>query len=321
MNVEVAPAREGQLSDTWTVLGEVRALERAELASGASGAVQKVSAREGDAVQKGALLVEVDPDLALAELSAARAEESRVRAELELAKQTLGRVGRVREGVLAESEVEQTQTRVTALTAQLEGASAAARLAGARLGRHRVKAPFDGVVARRHVDPGDWVDPGVPVLDLVRADTVEVVVDAPLDLASRVQVGDTVRLASDRATGKVVGVVPALDPTSRTAPIRVAPDAPIAGVVPGSPVQVGFDVAMSGGVVVPRDAVVPGPTESRVFKVVDGTAHPIGVRTLANTADEALVEVTGEGSLTAGDQLVVRGNERLRPEQAVTVVQ
>jgi RND family efflux transporter MFP subunit len=320
MNVEVAAAREGQLSDTWTVLGEVRALERAELAAGASGAVKSVAAREGDAVGEGALLVEVDPDLAVAELAAARAETARLEAELTLAKQTLARVGRVADGVLAASEVEQTETRVTALGAQLEGAKAAERLAGARLGRHRVRAPFDGVVARRHVDPGDWVDPGVPVLDFVRADSVEVVVDAPLDLASRVRVDDVVRLAG-QATGRIVGVVPALDPTSRTAPIRVAPDGPIEGTVPGSPVQVGFDVAMSGGVIVPRDAVVPGPTESRVFKVVDGTARPVGVRALANTADEVLVEVLGGATLAAGDRLVVRGNERLRPDQAVTVVQ
>ncbi|MCB9674448.1 MAG: efflux RND transporter periplasmic adaptor subunit [Alphaproteobacteria bacterium] len=314
-SVEVAPAREGQLSDTWSVLGELRALERAELAAGASGAVEKVTAREGDAVAQGALLVEVDAALAAAELAAAEADEKRLKAELDQAKSTLSRVGRVESGVLAANEVELTRTRVASLEAEAEGARARARLAGARLGRHRVRAPFPGIVAKRHVDPGDWVDPGKPVLDLVRVDTVEVRVDAPLDLAKRVAVGDSVKLGS--AAGRIVGVVPALDPVSRTAVIRIEPDGPLAGLVPGSPVEVAFDVEMSGGVVVPRDAVVPGPTDSRVFKVEDGAAHAIPVQTLATTADEVLVQADG---LAPGDLLVVRGNERLRPDQPVTVL-
>ncbi|MEZ4318737.1 MAG: efflux RND transporter periplasmic adaptor subunit [Myxococcota bacterium] len=315
-SVEVAPAREGSLADTWSVLGELRALERAELAAGANGAVERVTAREGDSVSQGTLLVEVDPSLASAELAAARAEERRLTVELEQAKSTLGRVGRVQDGVLAANEVELARTRVAALEAQVAGATASAGLAAAQLARHRVRAPFDGVVSRRHVDPGDWVQPGTPVLDLVRADAVEVRVDAPLDLAKRVHVGDVVRLGT--ATGRIAGVVPALDPVSRTGVIRIEPEGPLDGLVPGSPVSVGFDVQMSGGVVVPRDAVVPGPTESRVFKVVDGAAVAISVVALATTADEVLVQ---SDQIAPGDLLVVRGNERLRPDQAVQVLQ
>lgn len=315
-SVEVARVREGQLSDTWSILGEVRALERAELAAGAAGAIQLVSSREGDAVTEGSLVVEVDSGLALAELATAKAEEHRLGAELAQAKRTLARVGRVVDGVMAANEVEQLDTRVKALEAQVEGAEANARLAQAKLNRHRIRAPFAGVVSKRHVDPGDWVNPGTPVLDLVRADTVEIRVDAPLELAQRVHVGDTVNLV-DGAFGKVVGVVPALDPISRTSVIRVAPTGQIAGLLPGSSMSIDFNVQMSGGVVVPRDALVPGPSETRVFRVVDGTAQVIVVRTLATTAEEVLVEAEG---LAPGDMLVVRGNERLRPDQPVQVL-
>ncbi len=314
VSVEAAEAREGSLSDTWTVMGELRALERAELAAGASGAVQRVSAREGDRVESGAVLVEVDPSLASAELASAKAEARRVGAELEQAKTTLQRLSRVATGVLAATELDEAKTRVGALEAQEEGAAATVRLASARLGRHRVVAPFPGVVSRRYVDPGDWVDPGRAVLDLVRTDAVEVRIDAPLDLARRVSVGDAVQIGAE--SGTVVGVVPALDLVSRTGVIRVKPDGPLPGLVPGSAVSVAFDVQMSGGVVVPRDAVVPGPTDSRVFRVVDGKAQAVTVVALATTADEVLVQ---SDLLSPGDLLVIRGNERLRPDQAVQV--
>ena len=74
--------------------------------------------------------------------------------------------------------------------------------------------------------------------------------------------------------------------------------------------------AIEGGVIVPRDAVVVGPTSSRVFVVQEGVARAVPVETMARTADQILVRAEG---LKAGDVLVVRGNERLRPDQAVTV--
>ncbi|MCB9670146.1 MAG: efflux RND transporter periplasmic adaptor subunit [Alphaproteobacteria bacterium] len=311
--VQVAEATSGEIADRWSVLGEVRALERAELASGAAGAVARVVAREGDSVSAGQLLVEVDPGLASAELDAGRAEVARLQVELDQAKRTLERVGRVASGVLAANEVDEARTRVASLEASLQGARAAERLASERLGRHRVRAPFPGVVARRHVDPGDWVQVGTPVLDVVRADAVEVRVDAPLELAMHVVPGDRVELGSGEGT--VVGVVPALDPVSRTSVVRIEPGS-MDGLVAGSSVDVGFDVRMSDGVIVPRDAVVAGPTSSRVFVVQEGVARAVPVETMARTADQVLVRAEG---LKAGDVLVVRGNERLRPDQAVTV--
>lgn len=312
--VEVAPVRAGTLDDRWPILGEVVALERAELAAGASGAVEKVTVREGDTVAKGDLLVEVDPALAVAQLRSAQADRDRASAELQQAKQTLARVSRVEAGVMAADEVERTRTQLQSLEAQHARAEAQVQLASATLGRHRIRAPFGGVVARRHVDPGDWVDPGRQVLDLVRTDPVEVRVEAPLELAGHLERGARVELGG--SGGEVVGIVPALDPVSRTSTIRIRPDDDLATAVPGRAIEVVFGVEMQGGLLVPRDALVSGPTDQRVFEVVEGVARAVTVEVIAKSADMALVR--GEG-LDDGDLLVVRGNERLRPDQPVRV--
>jgi len=313
--VEVARVQGGGLSSEWTVSGDVRALERADLAAGAEGAITRVTAREGDTVAPGELLVEVDADIARAEVRAARASRQAAQARRDRAAATLGRVRKVERGVLAVDEVDAAEAELAVREAELAQAAAALSLAEARRARHQVVAPFPGTVGRRLVDVGDWVSPGVPVLQLIRIDGVEVVVDAPPDLARAVSVGDAVQIA-DRP-GAVVGVVPALDAATRTARVRVVPEEP-GELVPGAPVEVTFAVERSGGLVVPRDAVVETADELRVFRVVEGTARPVRVDVLASGGAELLVEADG---LAVGDVLVVRGNERLRPEQPVTVTE
>ncbi|MEO0605960.1 MAG: efflux RND transporter periplasmic adaptor subunit, partial [Myxococcota bacterium] len=186
-----------------------------------------------------------------------------------------------------------------------------------KLERHRVRAPFDGVVARRHVDPGDRVNPGTPVVDLVSTGSVEVRVDAPLQLARQVEPGQTVELGLvPPLSATVAGVVPALDPVSRTAVVRVVPTGEAPGLVAGSSVPVAFSIQHEGGLVVPRDAIVVGAVDQRVFKVVESTAQPVTVRPVASSAGQVLVEAD---DLAAADAVVVRGNERLRPGQPVRV--
>jgi multidrug efflux pump subunit AcrA (membrane-fusion protein) len=86
----------------------------------------------------------------------------------------------------------------------------------------------------------------------------------------------------------------------------------------GSAVRVDLPAARTGGasLVVPRDAVIVRADGAHVFRVgKDNTAERVTVR--VGNGDAKRVEVTG--ALAAGDRVIVRGGERLRPGQAVTV--
>lgn len=315
--VETAAVRSGTLADTWSYLGDVRALERAELAAGASGTLSRVGVREGDTVRREQILAEVDLRLAAAELGAARAEAERAAEQLAQAQRTLDRLTRVQSGVLAASELEAAQSTARSLEAAADGAAAAQQVAWARLERHRVRAPFDGIVARRHVDAGDWVDPGTAVIDLVSTGAVEVRVEAPLELARKIRPGEQAQLdGPEPVSATIVGVVPALDPVSRTSVVRLTPDAQRDWLVPGSAAPVAFHIQHEGGLVVPRDALVTGAVDERVFVVVENSARAVTVTTVAASADEVLVRAD---DLKEGDAVVVRGNERLRPDQPVRI--
>lgn len=318
--VEVAPVREGTLRDEWTFLGDVRAQNRAELAAGASGAVTTVRVREGDRVAAGDLLLEVDPALALARVEVAAAAEALAAEQLEQARRDVQRVERIGAGLLAEAEIERARSLVKTQAAQLEMRRASAAEARAEYARHRIKAPFAGVVAGRRVDPGAWVSPGQPVLELVSLGDVEVLVSASADIVGAVKEKDEATLhGREDVPAEVVGIVPALDPVARTVRVRLRPREVPAWLLAGSAVRVTFAINLSGrGVVVPRDALVTGPVDTKVMRVEKGTAQPIDVIVVATAAADALV--VGD-RLLVGDQVVVRGNERVRPGQPVRTME
>src|SRR5690606_33968211 len=125
--------------------------------------------------------------------------------------------------------------------------------------------------------------------------------------------------ASPEQLVEVAGVVPALDPVQRTALVRLTPQSDGASLMPGLPVDVSFTVrrADASAVLVPRDALILGSMISQVAVVIDDKAKVITVTVLGTNGDSALVKGP---ELTAGQRVVVRGNERLRPDQPVKVV-
>lgn len=319
--VKVDVVRDGALTDSARYLGQVQPVHEATIAAGVSGHVRDVSGREGDLVALGDLLVTLDTDLIDPRLDAVHAETARVAADLEQARRELDRAAKLPHPVVTAAERERYEARVASLRAQLRAARATARQIAAEQERHAVRAPFAGAIVARHVDPGAWVSPGVPLLDLVSVDDVEVHVDLPPLLRRQVEVGGAAKLLGEPpVAARVGGIVPSLDPQTRTMRVRLVPEgAPPPWLVPNAPVEVEFELRVAGeGVLVSRDALVRGPVNVRVIAVREGQAVPVEVEVLGTSGGDALVR--GEG-LAVGDTVVVRGNDRLRPGQPIQVIE
>lgn len=337
--VEIAKAELGELSEEWVFSGEIRSLRSAELALGAGGEVVMLEVREGDRVDAGTLLIEIDKRMASARLSAAVSSRRESERELEQARREAERAKRLGAEVIAQEQIEQEESRADTLEARKRRMAAEIRAARAQLSDYKLIAPYDGVIAARYVDVGQWVDPGETVLEIVAIDEVEILVDVRPELVAHVQVGGEATLrpaggvggrsTGEQATAKaeVVGVVPSLNPATRTIRVRLRTNEARPWLLPGAPVDVGFPVRFEAGaasegqaqaVIVPRDALVLGAVDIRVIEVVDGKATPVQIELRASAGDRALV--VGEG-LEPGDAVVTRGNERLRPGQPVRVLE
>ena len=154
------------------------------------------------------------------------------------------------------------------------------------------------------------------MLRLVDTDHLEVTAQAPVSLASVLRDEQTVSLrnGSDIADATVRAVVPVGDSISRTMEIRVSVPDSVSYVV-GAAVQIGLPSSEKEQVVaVPRDALILRRDGTYVFRVKeDKTAERLLVRTGAATG--GIVAVSG--GVKDGDQIVIRGGERLRPGQTV----
>ncbi|HKJ03382.1 MAG TPA: efflux RND transporter periplasmic adaptor subunit, partial [Longimicrobiales bacterium] len=217
----------------------------AEIATRMSGTVERVLADVGSRVRAGDVLVSLDAADIGARVAAARAQQ-------ELAERSFARVENLqRDGAASQQELDQAR-------AGLEAARAMATEAEAQQSYAAVRAPFDGVVTQRTVDPGDLALPGQPMLVMMAPGAVKVVAELPAHRAGSIFVGDEVRVGGAGKThaARVTRVVPALVGGSRTFRVEASLVDPEAGLMPGSYARLVVAVDGEGPRWVPADAVV-----------------------------------------------------------------
>jgi RND family efflux transporter MFP subunit len=244
------------------VPARVLARESAELATRTSGTVTSVLGEVGAAVRAGQPLVRLDD--AGVESSVAAAE-----AAVTVAGKTHARLENlVRDGAATDQELDQA-------TAQLRMAEA--RLAEARAQREYVtlRAPFDGTVTARMVDPGDLAVPGMPVLSIAGSGGVKVEADAPASLAGRVATGDRVLVVDPDGhswPAVVTRKVPVIDRSSNRFRLEARfADGASALPLPGTYVRLELPGTEAASLLVPSDALVRQGQLTGVFALEDGT--------------------------------------------------
>jgi membrane fusion protein (multidrug efflux system) len=284
-------------------VGVVAAVDTVEIRSEVVGMVASVHFTDGQAVKKGDILVRLhDADARAAVLDAdARAM---------LAKLSLERTQALFErDDVAQADVDRAQADDALARAAVQRANEALR-------RTTIVAPFDGVVGRRDVSPGQTVD-NARVLTRVEAlDQLVVDVALPESDLSRVATGqkafvDVPALGATELAGSVRYVAPRVRDDSRTVDVRVAIEADGGSLRPGMTASVRIVTAEVGdAILVPTQAVVRSGDRASVWVVgADGTVAPKPVELGVRTADR--VEVVS--GLAPGDAVVVEGLSRMRP--------
>jgi len=321
--VGVANAVTTELAPVHWSPGSVISRRDAKVASEQDGRVVRV-VEVGQKVREGEPLAVLDDTaLALQERQGA-ADLARIQAQLDMAARQEQRYAQLAaQQNIARAQYEQISADRDMLVQ--ERARAQALLAQTRHQRTQmvVRAPFDGVVAERSVQLGEYVDTGSAVARLVDTGAQEVRVRAPVDLAQHLAVGMPVQVrvgrnaAAKERTHPVSALVPVGDEASRQLELRIAMDV---GELPvGTAVDVGMPGARKRSVVaVPRDAVILRREGDYVLRVASNdTAERLPVKT--GTEVDGLVEV--QGAVEPGDRLIVRGGERIEAGQAVTIQQ
>lgn len=328
-SVVVAPVERRSTPLALALVASVEPVTRSTLAAEEAGLVAERMFDEGQRVEKGAVLARGKTDLVQATRDAAEATHQSAVARLAEAQATAENatkeVTRFRTifetNVATEKELNDavTEEQIAVATVAvrnaeiLEKKAAVARL-DLLLTKAEIVSPVDGVVTRRYVEVGQWVNQGDPIADIVQLDPLFVRVNVPEGLVSRIKVGDPATVTVDALggqsfTGKIDQIIPAADASSRTFPVKILLPNPELKIWPGFFARATITSASeSAGFVVPRDAVVTSGDQHRVVAARDGKAVVIPVSIGAGAGNR--ISVTGE--LTETDVVITRGNEGLR---------
>ncbi len=189
-----------------------------------------------------------------------------------------------------------------------------------------VAAPFAGLVARRHVELGEFVQPGKPLFELVALDPLEAIFSLTELDTERVRLGQRVAISvgafPDRTfEGRVSFIAPTVDPTTRTLRIKAEIDNADGVLRPGLFARVSLGVAERQNVMmVPAESLIQrvgGVSIYRVRAAAGNEAKVERVSVEVGASKGSLVEV--RGPIEPGDRIVRRGHGGLASGMVVVV--
>jgi len=319
--VRYTEARTHKMRRAITLPGTVEPETATIVASTVAGVVTDFPAKEGMRVEKGDVLAQLDTKPTALQLAAQRAALREAEARLKLAESNLARAKELFAAtVIARQQLDDAQSEYNAWLGRADTLKGEIARIEDRLERCTVRAPLSGVVTRERTEVGQWLTEGGPVVELLSMDTVEIRVDVPEKYFPALRRGAPATatfeaLPGVRAEGRIWALIPQADPAARTFPVKVRAPNSRGRIGAGMLAQVTFPAGEEYlATIIPKDAVLrQGPTQV-VYRVNgDNTVEAVIVETGAGAG--AWIEV--RGNLQAGDKVVTRGNERLRPGQAV----
>ncbi len=307
VTVVTAEAQLEQVRDTFEATGTTRAREAVQVVTETAGRVTAIHFDEGERVEAGDVLLELDAQSQRAELAEVRARFKDASARYERAR-SLRETGAV------------PQQEVDTLEAGMQVAEAQVGLAETRLRDRTVRAPFDGVVGLREISAGAYVDPQTVITTLDDIDVLRVNFSVPERYLGFLRTGMEVSartpgFAGEVFAGEVRRVDSRVNPVTRSVRVQSEIDNADRRLKPGMFLQVELDLEQREAVLVPEESVIVEGATTYLYTVVDDKARRVDVELGRRT--RGFVEIAA--GVEPGDAVVSMGHQHLRDGVAVRV--
>ena len=307
--VILASVVDAPFSDRLAALGTAVANESVELTANRSDLVKAIHFDDGQQVEAGQALLE----LQVAEEQSMLAEAKALMTEREAASQRAIELNE--QGIAPDREVQAARSQLNAARSRVQTLQVA-------IADHVVRAPFTGVLGLRRVSVGSLLQPSTVITTLDDLSVVKVDFTIPETWLSAVRVGQVVKARSDAwegevFAGKVSAIDTRLDRRTRSATVRAVIANPALKLRPGMLLKVDVDRGEASSLQVPEEALVQRGQDHFVYVVGDDrVAKEVAVR--VGRRQVGRVEVLS--GLADGQQIVVEGLVRVRDGRPVEVV-
>ena len=322
VTVETVTLRPAEFADVLHFTANIESEETAAVVSKVPGrTVLEVFVHEGDAVKKGDRLAVLDDSLLRQQILQAGAVLGKASVYASTAGAEYRRMAELyKEKVISRRQFEQAEGASKGADRQVQEAKAALGQLQIMMEYHTLKAPIDGIVLARNINPGDTSSQGAAFL-LSRQENVKVSGSVPEKAYSSVQLGQDVTVEVDALpsrtfSGRVSRIFPFLDPAARTGKVEIL--LPSEGVlVPGMFARITLSTGSHEGLALPREALdtLPGTGETICY-VVSGEKALL--RTITTGAErENLVEVLS--GVEPGEPVIAVRSEKIRDGSPVRI--
>ena len=300
IGVVTAPVEQLPLEVRIEALGTAGANEAVEITSKAANLITAVRFTEGQRVQRGEILVELDGAQARADLTAAHAALKESESTFKRSQDLYARQA------LSESQLEQIEATLIANRARVAAAES-------RVADTVIRAPFSGRVGLRRVSVGSLVNPGMVITTLDDTSVIKLDFDVPESFVAVLEEGLAVAATSVAYPGKVfegrvISVDSRVDPVSRSVKVRAGIPNTDGQLKPGMFMSVQLSREPTEALVVPESAIVPERGNVYVFVVEEGVATRRQVS--VGRREPGRVELLA--GVQAGERVVVEGTQKVR---------
>ena len=194
-----------EINEEENLMGLIYSKSSPSLAVEVSGRVVKIIADVGDKVKAGDILAKIDSEKYNLQFSQAKAEIARLSALLVNQELDLKRAEKLfKDNLVSEEMMDRTKADFNALKEQMNAADAQLRNANRLIEETNIKAPIESEVAIKHIDAGDYVQPGMVVYELVDTKNLKVDLSFPEYLSPKLKKGLEVRITSPTNPDEIV---------------------------------------------------------------------------------------------------------------------
>jgi len=319
--VKVAPVTQEEVAQTQTVIGILYYDRVSEISTELAGLVESVEVKQGDTVKKGDPLVMLNTEILDEEIVFQKSKLKQIELRIANVKKNYNRLERLF-GQSGVSERERDDALFNFENAQIEKQATQATLQKLQIQKKRsiISAPFNGIILTKDVDSGSWVQPGRQLVSIGSSE--DLFIRAPISesilkfLEPGQQLPVTINAFDKELLGTLEDIDPVADMKTKNIYLKISIE-PLGLVAQNMSATVSVPMSKRQMLsIISRASLVKFQGKDFVYTVKEGKAAILPVNVVAYLGDKVGVD---NPYITPGMALVIEGNERLRPDQAVMV--
>jgi len=303
----VAPVAYQMADSGYSTEAVVEAVKQSTVAAQVSGRVAALNFDVGDSVKAGAVLVRLSAQELTSAVAGSQAQVAQAAANLGNARANYERQQQLfQQKFISQAALDRATADYRAAEAGARAARAGAGQSSAVSGYTVITAPFSGVVSARHVELGETVTPGTPLMTGFDPKDMRVIANIPQARLAEVKASPRVAVEIPslgkwiNATG--VTVLPSADSATHTVKVRIELPAGLEGVIPGMFARAHFSTGNARTLTIPASAVVRRSEITAVYVVDNNT---VSLRQLRLGTPNARGQVEVLAGLNAGEVIAL----------------